>query len=166
MQLTYDWLTQNDARYLLVVADGKLVFVGGPDDDLTTARHLLRLPATAELTPGAVPDVIRTGVAGLLDGSKHTLDSALFTVTGTPFQQQVYAALRQIPYGATVTYSQLATTLHQPRAVRAVAHAVASNPLLVVQPCHRVVPKSGGVGQYRGGKKMKESLIALESQFA
>ncbi|WP_127850197.1 methylated-DNA--[protein]-cysteine S-methyltransferase [Lacticaseibacillus hulanensis] len=165
MNYTYNWLNLDEKRYLLVWAAAKLVFVGGPDDDLQVAGKLLR-DTDAHYTLGAIPVPISAGMTALLTGAARILPANLYTVTGTTFQRQVYAALRSIPYGQTVTYSQLADKMQMPSAVRAIAHAVASNPLLVVQPCHRVVPKAGGTGQYRGGKKMKESLIALESQFA
>lgn len=164
MQYTYNWLTVATQRYLLVCADAKLVFVGGPQDGLSVAQKLLRTTAQDEFTQGQIPSAISIGMADLLSGTAQSLPRALQQVTGTAFQQRVYAALNAIPYGQTVTYSDLAQQLAMPRAVRAVAHAVASNPLLVVQPCHRVVPQSGGVGQYRGGSQMKASLIALEAQ--
>ncbi len=160
----YGWLNQNEQRFLLVTAANKLVFVGGPEDGLEVACRLLRVTKADKMVAGAVEHAIAAGVAALLDGTQRQLAPAYYQVTGTVFEQRVYAALRAIPFGQTVTYSDLAVRVGQPSAVRAVAHAVACNPLLVVQPCHRVVPKNGGVGQYRGGVKMKKSLIGLESR--
>ena len=62
---------------------------------------------------------------------------------GTAFQRKVWSALATIPYGQTLTYGELASRIGKPRAVRAVASAVARNPVAIVVPCHRVVPKSG-----------------------
>jgi AraC family transcriptional regulator, regulatory protein of adaptative response / methylated-DNA-[protein]-cysteine methyltransferase len=83
---------------------------------------------------------------------------------GTVFQQQVWAALRQIPYGETRTYAQIAQTIGQPTAVRAAAHAIASNPLAVVTPCHRVVRTDGGLGGYHWGMERKKALLKREHE--
>lgn len=83
-------------------------------------------------------------------------------VKATAFQRQVWEALRQIPAGTTLTYSQLAEKLGQPQATRAVARACATNPVALAIPCHRIVPKSGGVGGYRWGAERKQQLLALE----
>lgn len=81
---------------------------------------------------------------------------------GTQFQKLVWNALREVPEGKTITYSDLASTIGMPKAVRAVASAVANNPISIVIPCHRVLPKSGGVGKYRWGSGMKSALLERE----
>ena len=86
-------------------------------------------------------------------------------VRATAFQLQVWDALRRIPAGTTAHYSQIAETINQPTAVRAVARACATNPIALVVPCHRVVPKAGGIGGYRWGVDRKEALLRLEQQF-
>lgn len=80
----------------------------------------------------------------------------------TPFQKTVWTALLRIPKGDTVTYSELARRIGRPRAVRAVASAVASNPLMILVPCHRVVPKSGGWGRYAWGARRKSLILRHE----
>lgn len=84
-------------------------------------------------------------------------------VRGTAFQKLVWAALRQIPPGQTVSYSELAQRLGQPRAVRAVAGACAANVLAVVIPCHRVVRRDGGLSGYRWGVSRKQALLQREA---
>lgn len=84
-------------------------------------------------------------------------------VRGTVFQQRVWKALRQIPAGATKTYTEVARSIGRPSAVRAVARACATNPIALVVPCHRVVPAAGGVGGYRWGATRKARLLARES---
>jgi AraC family transcriptional regulator of adaptative response/methylated-DNA-[protein]-cysteine methyltransferase len=74
----------------------------------------------------------------------------------------VWKALTEIPRGETRTYSQVAKAIGRPRAVRAVGHACATNPVAVVIPCHRVVPSAGGVGQYRWGPERKKKLLERE----
>lgn len=81
---------------------------------------------------------------------------------GTPFQLRVWRALRRIPPGETRTYSEIAAELGEPRAARAVARACARNAVAVLVPCHRVVPKEGGVGGYRWGSRRKRALLARE----
>ncbi len=83
----------------------------------------------------------------------------------TPFQRKVYAALRKVPAGTTVTYGELARRAGFPGAARAVGSAMRKNRLPIVIPCHRVVPVSGGLGEYSGGKKWKRWLLEHEALF-
>ena len=81
---------------------------------------------------------------------------------GTPFQQQVWAALQQIPYGETLSYGTLAQRLGNPKAVRAVGLANGSNPISIFIPCHRVIGSNGSLVGYGGGLATKQALLALE----
>lgn len=83
---------------------------------------------------------------------------------GTPFQQAVWDALRQIPYGQTWSYSDIAEHINKPNAVRAVGAAIGANPVLITVPCHRVIGKSGALTGYRGGLDMKTKLLELEKR--
>ena len=94
------------------------------------------------------------------------LPNLLCDVKATAFQLQVWNTLQAIPPGTTVTYSDIADAIGQPNSVRAVARACATNPVALVIPCHRVVPKAGGVGGYRWGSFRKEKLIDLEKEYA
>jgi AraC family transcriptional regulator of adaptative response/methylated-DNA-[protein]-cysteine methyltransferase len=87
-----------------------------------------------------------------------------FTVKATAFQRKVWEHLRTIPAGRTMHYAEIASTIGQPKATRAVARACATNPVAIVIPCHRVIPKTGGVGGYRWGPERKKKLLALETQ--
>ena len=82
---------------------------------------------------------------------------------GTGFEQRVWQALREIPGGATATYSEIAARLDTPGASREVGEACAANLLAVVVPCHRVVRKNGGLGGYRWGPRRKRALLAREA---
>lgn len=84
-------------------------------------------------------------------------------IRGTAFQQRVWQALREIPPGATRTYSQLAQHIGEPAAVRAVASACAANALAVLVPCHRVVRTDGSLSGYRWGVARKRALLAREA---
>ena len=81
---------------------------------------------------------------------------------GTVFQQSVWDVLREIPYGETRTYSEVAQMIGKPKAVRAVASAIGKNYVLIVIPCHRVIRKDGGLSGFREGVSMKKELLSLE----
>jgi O-6-methylguanine DNA methyltransferase len=84
-------------------------------------------------------------------------------LSGTDFQIAVWKSLYQIPRGATVSYQAVAAAVGRPRAVRAVANAVASNRLAYLVPCHRVVRSNGGLGGYRWGVALKSALLDWET---
>lgn len=81
---------------------------------------------------------------------------------GTPFQRCVWEALRSIPYGATLSYGEIASRIGSPAASRAVGAACRANPVAILIPCHRVVSKSGSLTGYAGGLAVKELLLRLE----
>lgn len=81
---------------------------------------------------------------------------------GTPFQRHVWDALRQVPYGTTLSYKQLAQCVGSPAACRAVGGASGKNPVWIVVPCHRIVGASGLLTGYAGGLAAKQHLLALE----
>jgi methylated-DNA-[protein]-cysteine S-methyltransferase len=82
---------------------------------------------------------------------------------GTAFQRDVWAALLEIPYGRTVTYSELAQAVGRPGAARAVGAANGRNPISIVVPCHRVVGAGGALTGYGGGVERKRMLLELEA---
>jgi len=82
---------------------------------------------------------------------------------GTELQQAVWAALREIPAGATASYADIARAIGRPSAFRAVAQACGANPLAVITPCHRVVRSDGGLSGYRWGVERKRALLAREA---
>jgi AraC family transcriptional regulator, regulatory protein of adaptative response / methylated-DNA-[protein]-cysteine methyltransferase len=93
------------------------------------------------------------------------LDSSLpLDIRATAFQRRVWAYLQSIPFGVTRSYSQVAKGIGQPRAVRAVARACATNPVAVAIPCHRVVREDGSMGGYRWGIERKEALLEMEQK--
>jgi methylated-DNA-[protein]-cysteine S-methyltransferase len=83
---------------------------------------------------------------------------------GTPFQISVWERLREIPFGETISYGELARRIGQPNAARAVGLANGSNPIPIIVPCHRVIGSNGKLVGYGGGLEIKEKLLALESQ--
>lgn len=101
-------------------------------------------------------------VTQLIDVSGLPLDLPI-DMRGTAFQQKVWQALRTIPVGQIVTYAEVARSIGNPQAYRAVASACGANPLAVVIPCHRVVRSDGKQGAYRWGIEKKQWLLAREN---
>lgn len=83
---------------------------------------------------------------------------------GTPFQQEVWQLLYQIPYGTTWTYKEMAQAVDRPLAVRAVGTAIGRNPISIILPCHRVVASDGSLAGFAGGLPRKKILLDLESK--
>ncbi len=100
-------------------------------------------------------------VVGLIDQPSQAVHLPL-DIRGTLFQQRVWAALREIPPGKTLTYAEIARQIGDPKAARAVASACAKNPLAVAVPCHRVVRQDGGLAGFRWGIERKRMLLERE----
>ena len=81
---------------------------------------------------------------------------------GTPFQHSVWNALRDIPYGETRSYEDIAVAIGNPKAVRAIGQANTRNPILLLVPCHRVINKNGTIGGFGCGVEIKKQLLQLE----
>jgi methylated-DNA-[protein]-cysteine S-methyltransferase len=106
-----------------------------------------------------------TGVIRQLDeyfAAQRTDFDVPMAFGGTPFQRTVWAALREIPYGETVSYGQLAKRIGCPAAARAVGLANGRNPIGIIVPCHRVVGATGKLTGYGGGLERKQHLLDLE----
>jgi AraC family transcriptional regulator of adaptative response/methylated-DNA-[protein]-cysteine methyltransferase len=106
-------------------------------------------------------DMLQAQLDEYFTGRRRTFDIPL-RYPGTPFQQSVWSALLQIPYGETCSYLTLAHRVGSPHAVRAVGQANGMNPIAIVIPCHRVVNTSGALGGYGGGLWRKQHLLDLE----
>jgi AraC family transcriptional regulator of adaptative response/methylated-DNA-[protein]-cysteine methyltransferase len=102
-------------------------------------------------------------VVGFIEAPVMGLNLPL-DVRGTAFQQRVWRALREVPPGATVSYTDIAERIGAPKAVRAVAQACAANQLAVVIPCHRVVRRDGDISGYRWGVERKRALLLREAK--
>ena len=114
-------------------------------------------------------DQLQTEISDYFHGTRYTFSSNLLQAAeevvfsiGTPFQQSVWRVLMQIPYASTITYSDLAQRIGNPRATRAVAAACRANPFPILIPCHRVVAKND-IGGFALGIPAKQLLLRLES---
>jgi methylated-DNA-[protein]-cysteine S-methyltransferase len=110
--------------------------------------------------PRAFPDVVAQ-LEAYFAGERTTFDVPL-DLRGTEFQQLVWRALLEIPYGETRTYGSLARALSRPNAARAVGLANGHNPVGIIVPCHRVIGADGSLTGYGGGLDRKRALLALE----
>ena len=100
-------------------------------------------------------------VEAYLQGRLQVFDLPL-DLSGTPFQQSVWQALLTVPFGRTASYQQIADTIGNPKAVRAVGAANGRNPVSIIVPCHRIIGKNGGLTGYGGGIWRKEWLLRHE----
>lgn len=108
---------------------------------------------------------VREQLAEYFAGERRHFDVPL-KLAGTPFQQRVWQELLRIPFGATITYGQLAERVGKPTASRAVGHANGRNPVSILVPCHRVIGADGKLTGYAGGIDKKRWLLAWERRAA
>lgn len=107
-------------------------------------------------------DTVAAELDEYFTGGRHVFDVPLDYAMSSGFRQQVQRHLPHIGYGHTQTYKEVAALVGNPKAVRAVGTACATNPLPVVVPCHRVLRSDGGLGGYLGGLEAKTTLLTLE----
>lgn len=118
-----------------------------------------------ETPTSVIPEVLEDAVYQLqeyFEGKREVFDLEL-KPEGTDFQKRVWQALKDIPYGKTVSYLNLSKTLGDPKAIRAVAAANGKNPIWIVIPCHRVIGSDGSLTGYAGGLHRKKWLLEHES---
>ena len=148
------------AASLVVGASGWVVGVDFTGSPAELQRRLERRVGPVQLTMEMHP----AGAAlHAYFGGKLIAPQLLQTaILGTPFQRQVWSALRRIPAGKTITYGELASWIGRPSAVRAVASANGDNPWAIVVPCHRVIGADGSLTGYGGGIERKRWLLKHE----
>lgn len=143
-------------------ARGTLVYLGfGARDPRTRLLEVLD-PEAGALS--ADPDVllpVRRQLEAYFQGRLRAFDLPI-APRGTPFQLRVWAELRRIPYGRTISYGELARRLGDPKLTRAVGAANGANPISIIIPCHRVIGADGSLVGYGGGLDVKRGLLALE----
>ncbi|AJD89858.1 methylated-DNA--protein-cysteine S-methyltransferase [Jeotgalibacillus malaysiensis] len=149
--------------YQLAAADDKVCYIGGPKEGYAALERW-----AAKHYPGAVLIENHSDMqpfiqefAAYFTGKKRVFEMPI-EPKGTPFQQEVWEALLDIPYGETRTYADIAAQVGRPKAFRAVGTAIGANPLLVVVPCHRVIAKDGGLGGFSAGLDVKRALHQVE----
>ena len=134
------------------------VLLGDDEADAVGQLHA-RLPDVAAAGPCEDGYRVREALASE-DGS--ALSDVPLEISGTDFQKAVWEAIREIPPGQVSTYSQIASRIGKPRAVRAVASACGANPIAIIVPCHRVVRGDGQASGYAWGVERKDALLEME----
>ena len=150
---------------ILVAASeiGVCAILIGDDPDALAHDLQDRFPRAELIGGDAAFEQLVAKVVGLVEAPGVGLDLPL-DVRGTAFQQRVWQALRDIPAGRTVSYTDLARRIGAPKSVRAVAQACGANPLAVAIPCHRVVRNDGTLAGYRWGVERKRTLLERETR--
>ena len=130
------------------------------EDGAVTALQLAPF-GICEETPNELTTLVFRQLDEYFSGTRRTFDFPC-RLRGTPFQQRVWAALREIPYGETRSYKDIAEAIGHPKAFPAVGMANHANPIFIAIPCHRVIGASGSLVGYGGGLEMKKALLELE----
>ena len=161
------WATHDTplGQLMLIRRDDALVRVAFATEGFDHVLHVTAesLGSRTLQLPGRFDDV-RTQLDRYFAGELQTFDIPVsFELTTAPFRRRVQERLRSIPFGTTRSYSEVADGVGNPKGVRAVGTACATNPLPIVVPCHRVVRSDGSFGNYLGGSAAKHRLLELES---
>jgi methylated-DNA-[protein]-cysteine S-methyltransferase len=147
----YSYLTLIGTVSITEDGDGNITGVYLPNDNL---------PSMDEFESDVISEAA-SQINEYLTGSRKEFELPL-SYDGTPFRKSVLEAVRDIPYGETRSYSEIADAIGSPKAFRSVGTACAENPLPIIIPCHRVLPSSGGIGSYAGGSSLKKRLLDHE----
>jgi AraC family transcriptional regulator of adaptative response/methylated-DNA-[protein]-cysteine methyltransferase len=152
-------------RILVAGTKSGLCFVEIDRDDAALVKTLrAEFPAaTIEDKPSTALEPLALAAKAIAEAGPVPANLPL-DIQGTAFQWRVWRALTEIPRGETRTYTDIANAIGKPNAVRAVAHACATNPISLVVPCHRVVGRDGTLRGYRWGLGVKRALIERERQ--
>jgi methylated-DNA-[protein]-cysteine S-methyltransferase len=153
---------------ILLVADeaGAVRALDFDDYEARMAELLRRHYGACLLAEGAAPKPAKNALEAYFEGDLDALAHVPTATGGTPFQREIWAALRKIPPGTTLSYGQLAASLGRPGASRAVGLANGANPIGIVVPCHRVIGSNGALTGYGGGLHRKRWLIDHERRHA
>lgn len=149
---------------LLGATEAGLVRVGLPseDEDAVLAELAARISPRVLRAPRALLDEACRQLDDYFAHRRQAFALALDWRLTAGFRRAVLRATAAIPFGRTATYRDVAARAGSAAAFRATGSALATNPLPIVVPCHRVLPSSGGIGRYRGGSAAKAQLLALE----
>jgi methylated-DNA-[protein]-cysteine S-methyltransferase len=147
---------------VLLARDGVMLLLEFSDAEDRVEREMKVRFGDVELMPAKNPFGFSARVANYFTGDLAAIDTIATDGGGTEFQRRVWAELRRIACGATISYGELATRLGDKNAMRAVGLANGRNPISVVVPCHRVIGANGAMTGYGGGIVRKEWLLRHE----
>jgi methylated-DNA-[protein]-cysteine S-methyltransferase len=157
MQLVYMYMDSPVGALKLVAHDQALVAVMWDNED----HKRVRLAELVEDRQHPMLHKVKQQLEEYFAGQRQQFDLPL-DFKGTVFQQQVWQALLNIPYGETRSYKEIAVQLGNEKAVRAVGAANGKNPISIIAPCHRVIGSSGALVGFAGGLDKKQILLNLE----
>ncbi len=164
MQILYvDTLTYTQGDMYLVASDKGLVYIGTPNASFEEVEEWAKKPFKGygfEENPEKLQPY-KAQLTAYFNKELTEFDLPVH-VKGTPFQLAVWEALKELPYGTTTSYGNIAQRIGNPKAVRAVGTAIGANPILAIIPCHRVIGKNGQLTGFRSGLAMKQFLLELE----
>ncbi|WGF88388.1 methylated-DNA--[protein]-cysteine S-methyltransferase [Marinivivus vitaminiproducens] len=166
MRLTHDRLSSPIGPIRLVCDGPALCALDFEDYEARMLALLRRYHGAVRLAEGRAPLPVRRALEAYFAGDLHALDPLSTVSAGTPFQRQVWTALRMVPPGVTTTYGALASSIGRPGASRAVGAANGANPVAIVVPCHRVIGSTGALIGFGGGLERKAWLLRHEAQAA
>lgn len=151
-----------------VVTDDALVVLSFKDskDFQTAIQKIKSLGTLTRVMQHPMIDRIFNELTAYFYGECDAFKTPVHFYFGTPFQHQVWEALKSLNIGETVTYSDIANMIERPKSTRAVASAIGQNPLSIIIPCHRVLRKDGGLGGFNSGLPRKERLLTHEARIA
>ncbi|HET9161909.1 MAG TPA: methylated-DNA--[protein]-cysteine S-methyltransferase [Solirubrobacterales bacterium] len=150
-------------RLLVATTPHGLVKVSLPNHDAEqTLEDLAARISPRLLEAPARLDDVRRQLDDYFEGRRHAFDLPLDWRLSRGFRRRALRAIGRIPYGKTRSYTQIARSAGNERAVRAAGTACGANPIPIVVPCHRVLRSGGGLGGYGGGLPMKEGLLEME----
>lgn len=155
-------MTQEEFRYSGILAGWSLE-IRGTADGIREIRFGTSRKSTTQgkILPIWLPKAIRQ-LEEYFRGERKKFDFPITPPQGTAFQQEVWKACREIPYGKMTSYGDLARRIGSPGAMRAIGQALHRNPLPLLIPCHRVVGKNGDLTGFAGGIEWKARLLSLE----
>jgi methylated-DNA-[protein]-cysteine S-methyltransferase len=160
-EVAYATVDSPCGELLVASTDEGLVAVGLTEPDDVLERLAAKVSPRVLRDPSRL-DGPRRQLDEYFEGRRREFDLPLDWSMSQGFRRTVLHELITVPYGAVVTYAELAQRTDNPRAVRAVGSAMATNPLPIVVPCHRVVRTGGSLGNYGGGVEMKRWLLTME----
>ena len=162
MNLILDSLDTPIGEMTAVFSGNALCYLDFSDCPDRLAGILKKRFPMREMKSKTNPGCIRDKVSAYFKGDVNAFEGVKLDTGGTVFQQSVWRALMKIPHGRTISYSELAENVNNPKAVRAVGSANGQNPIAIIIPCHRVIASTGALAGYAGGIERKQKLLELE----
>lgn len=161
----YGHISQGGWSFYIAATDKGLCFVGSQNGEIDEVKSWFEKnrPNTMLIENSNHVAAYADQLVEYMIGERKEFDLPVEMI-GTEFQNAVWTELKNIPFGETKTYTDIAENIGKPKSVRAVGSAIGANPVMIVVPCHRVIAKNGKLAGFRGGIPMKKRLLELEKK--